>query len=299
MTYSIVAREQETGRMGVAVQSHYFSVGSVVTWGEAGVGVVATQSFAEPAHGPRGIALMRSGMPAPDAVRALLTVDAGAAVRQVAMTDASGGVGVHTGERCIAEAGHRTGDGFSVQANMMLRDTVPDAMADAYASAPGDITDRLLAALDAAEAEGGDIRGRQSAAILVVDAERAPHAHAGRVLELRVEDDPEPLEELRRLVAVKRAYLRMDDGEKALGAGDAAAVAAHFEAARAAVPDNPEFTFWHAVMTGAAGDVEGARALLRRAEAGPGEWKELLRRLPASGLLGADPTLVDRLLATD
>jgi uncharacterized Ntn-hydrolase superfamily protein len=297
MTYSIVARDPGSGQMGVAVQSHWFSTGAVVTWGEAGVGVVATQAFAEPAHGPRGLSLMRSGLSARDTLRALLSVDPGGDRRQVAMVDAAGTVAAHTGERCIAEAGHRMGETFSAQANMMLRDTVPDAMAESFGTSDGDLTDRLLAALDAAEGEGGDIRGRQSAAILVVGGERAPHAHAGRVLDLRVEDHPEPLNELRRLVGVKRAYERMNAGDERLAADDIAGASGHYDAAQAAVPDNIEFTFWHAVMTALRGEIDQARALLARTHDAPGEWAELLRRLPAAGLLGDDPDLAEKLLA--
>lgn len=288
MTYSIVARDPVTGLMGVAVQSHWFSTGSVVAWGEAGVGVVATQAFAEPAHGPRGLALMGAGLSASDALRALLTVDALAAQRQVAVIDASGDVAVHTGESCIEAAGDVKGDGFSCQANMMLRDTVPQAMADAYRSVDGELVDRLLVALDAAEAEGGDIRGRQSAALLIVGRERAPHAAAGTVLELRIEDHPEPLAELRRLVAVHRAYQRMNAGDEHLAAGDTARARAEYEGASVPGYGNPEFAFWRGVMLAVAGDIDGARTQLEQAFRGPGEWRELLRRLPAAGLLPSE-----------
>ena len=168
MTYSIVARDRETGQLGVAVQSHYFSVGPIVPWAEAGVGAVATQASGEPGYGPRGLARMRAGEPAPQVLEALLADDPERETRQVAMVDAQGRVGVHTGRRCISEAGALAGEGFSAQANMMARASVWPAMANAFAAAKGELELRLLAALDAAEAEGGDIRGRQSAAILVV-----------------------------------------------------------------------------------------------------------------------------------
>ena len=164
MTYSIVARDPESGRLGVAVQSHWFSVGSVVSWAEAGVGAVATQSFAERSYGPLGLELMRRGRSAPDALQTLLHADAEREARQVAFVDANGDVGVHSGDACIREFGHVAGEGFSVQANLMERDTVWGAMADAYRTADGDLADRMLAALTAAQAEGGDIRGTQSAA---------------------------------------------------------------------------------------------------------------------------------------
>jgi uncharacterized Ntn-hydrolase superfamily protein len=288
MTYSIVARDPQTGELGVAVQSHWFSVGSVVTWGEAGVGVVATQAFAEPSYGPLGLDLMRGGKSATDALAALTAVDAQADRRQVAMVDAAGVVASHTGEQCLGAAGHHTGGTYSTQANMMLRPTVWDAMAAAYESASGDLTDRLLAALDAAEAEGGDIRGRQSAAILVVGAERAPHAAAGRIVELRVEDHPDPLTELRRLVTVKRAYDGMNEGDEHLAKGDLDAALACYEKVQASVPGNVEFTFWRGVMLANFGKLDEARAFLERTYDAPGEWAELLRRLPTVGLLPED-----------
>jgi uncharacterized Ntn-hydrolase superfamily protein len=201
VTYSIVARDPETGDMGVAVQSHYFASGGIVAWAEAGVGVVATQSIAEPGYGPRGLEAMRSGASAPQALEGLLLTDSMAAVRQVAMLDASGRVAVHTGPECIAEAGHRIDEQVSAQANLMARPTVWEAMAAAFrASRAPDLASRMVDVLDAAEAEGGDIRGRQSAALLVVDGERSDRPWDHRLVDLRVDDHPEPLVELRRLL---------------------------------------------------------------------------------------------------
>ena len=170
-TYSIVALDPETGELGVAVQSHWFSVGALVPWARAGVGAVATQSLVEPGYGPLGLELMAAGKTASQALDALKVADAHPEIRQVAMVDAEGNVAAHTGDNCIPEAGHRTGENYSVQANLMANDTVPDAMARAFESAEGDLAARLLAALQAAEAAGGDIRGKQSAAILVVSGE--------------------------------------------------------------------------------------------------------------------------------
>jgi uncharacterized Ntn-hydrolase superfamily protein len=296
MTYSIVARDPATGEMGVAVQSHWFSVGSVVTWGEAGVGVVATQAFAEPSYGPLGLDLMRGGKAASDALAALLAIDPGSSRRQVAMVDAEGGVAVHTGEQCLAGAGHATGEHFSAQANMMLRDTVPDAMSKTFETADGDLISRLMDALDAAEAEGGDIRGRQSAALLVVRGDRAPHAAAGRVLEMRVEDHPEPLTELRRLVGVRRSYDLMNEGDALLAKGDVEAAKSAYGSAQSAVPDNVEFSFWLGVALANLGRLDEAKTFLGRAFTDrSADWRELVRRLPDGGLLPAD--VVDALLA--
>jgi uncharacterized Ntn-hydrolase superfamily protein len=296
MTYSIVARDPDTGVMGVAVQSHYFQVGSVVPWGEAGVGVVATQAMGEASYGPLGVGLLRVGKTPSEALLALTSVDKLASRRQVAMVDRSGAAAAHTGEFCIPHCGHRTGDGVSVQANMMERDTVPDAMLTAYTAATGDLTDRLLATLDAAEAEGGDIRGRQSAAILIIAAQPSGKPWADRLIDLRVEDHPEPNAELRRLVDLKRLYAANNTRGAATAHDSAEASLRAFEATSAITRGNPELLFWQAFQRALAGDVDGARTMLARcAEVDP-RWPELLRRLEPAGMIN-DDTLVERLLA--
>lgn len=285
MTYSIAARDADTGEMGVAVQSHAFGVGSIVTWGEAGVGVVATQAFADPSYGALGVDLMRGGKSATQTLDALLAADAMSAVRQVAMVDVHGVVAVHTGDRTIPAAGHVVGAGYSCQANMMLQEGVPESMAEAFEDTSGALPERLLAALDAAEAHGGDIRGRQSAALLVVKAGRAPHTHAGRVLELRVEDHAEPLDELRRVLRVRRAFERSAEAHALVAQGKLDEAASVYDALRADLPGNVEPTFWRCVSLATAGHVDDARALLGPL---PDEWHELVRRLPAAGLLSDD-----------
>ena len=197
-TYSIVARDPATGNFGVAVQSHWFQVGAAVPWAEAGVGAVATQSFVRIDYGPLGLSLMRAGRSADEALQSLLATDAQRDVRQVAMVDRGGAVAAWTGPKCIQAAGHATGKGYSVQANLMDRPTVWPAMARAYESADGDFAARLLAALEAAEREGGDIRGRQSAALLIVRAESTGRPWEDRLVDLRVDDHAAPLPELRR-----------------------------------------------------------------------------------------------------
>ncbi|MGE0132163.1 MAG: DUF1028 domain-containing protein [Blastocatellales bacterium] len=232
-TYSIVARDTETGQLGVAVQSHWFSVGAIVPWAEAGVGAVATQSFVEPAYGPLGLTLMRAGKSAPEALKSLLAGDAQAGVRQVAMIDAQGRVAAHTGEHCIIAAGHHTGSNYSVQANLMLKDTVWGAMAKAFENTKGDLADRLLAALEAAEAEGGDIRGKQSAAIIVVSGKPTGKPWADRLFDLRVEDHSAPVTELKRLVKLQRAYTRMNTGDDLFSKNDIAGALREYSAAEA------------------------------------------------------------------
>jgi uncharacterized Ntn-hydrolase superfamily protein len=290
-TYSIVAHDPETGETGVAVQSHWFSVGSIVSWGEPGVGAVATQSLVEPAYGPRALALMRDGASAPDALARLVAEDAEAAVRQVAVVDAQGRIGVHTGERCIAHAGHETGEGFSCQANMMGRPSVWPAMAAAYREAQGSLADRLMLAMEAAEAEGGDVRGRQSAAILVVPAEGEPWQ---RVVELRVEDHRDPITELWRLVMLDRAYKLAGEADTLSGEGRTDEAAPLYERSSELAPENDELLFWAGLAAAQAGDLPTGLDRVRRAiEVNPG-WAELLERLEPDIAPGA-PVVRDAL----
>ena len=290
-TYSIVAFDRETGELGVAVQSHWFSVGAIVPWAEAGIGAVATQSFVEPSYGPLGLDLMRMGRSAHDALRALVSTDADEAVRQVAMVDAQGRVAAHTGSRAIFAAGHLVGDGYSVQANLMERETVWGAMARAYEYSDGDLAERLLAALEAAQHEGGDIRGRQSAAIVVVAAESTGKPWIDRRFDLRVEDHPEPVKELRRLVLLQRAYLKLNEGDEWVTKGELGSAMEAYSEAMGLVPDpvtNGEAPFWVGVTLAAEGDREAALPFLRRAFAQDEKWAELILRLPASGLLPSE-----------
>jgi uncharacterized Ntn-hydrolase superfamily protein len=306
MTYSIVARDPQTGALGIGVQSHYFDVGPVVPWAEAGVGAVATQSVVEVGYGPRGLELMRLGVSAPEALAQLVAGDELEVVRQVAMVDASGGVAVHTGAACVGVAGHQVGVEVSAQANMMVRDTVWDAMVDAYATTEGDLAARIVAALDAAQAEGGDARGQQSAALLVVDGERSDTPWSHVLFDLRVDDSPQPLVDLHRLVDYARAF-RLVTGvfeggllfapaiDEAMKAALEDALA-DLEAAQAVVGDNREPTFWQGVLLAKAGRVDEARDRIRRARETNDQWPAFLRRLPASGLLPDDEALVARLI---
>ncbi len=296
-TYSIVARDPATGDLGVAVQSHWFSVGSVVTWAEPGVGAVATQSFVEVSYGPLGLELMQAGKTAEQALAALLAADPHPEVRQVAMVDRHGGVAVHTGASCIAAAGHQTGEQYSVQANLMERDTVWPAMARAYEAAEGDLAERLLAALEAAQAEGGDIRGRQSAAILVVPAAGEGRPWRETTVDLRVEDHPRPLEELRRLLQIHRAYQRMNRGDERMAAEDVDGALEEYAAAAALYPENQEIRYWQAVTLVGSGELEAALPIFAAVFAAEPRWRTLTPRLVAAGLLPDDPPALERILA--
>jgi uncharacterized Ntn-hydrolase superfamily protein len=279
----------------VAVQSHYFAVGSLVSWAEPGVGAVATQSIVEPAYGPRGLGQLRRGASAPDALRRLLGDDEQEAVRQVAIVDNHGRVAVHTGTRCIAEAGHRVADGVSAQANMMERPTVPDAMLEAFRSGSGDLAGRLLAALEAAEREGGDIRGRQSAALVIAAGRATGAPMQDRPVDLRVEDHADPVSELRRLVELQASYHRIEVADERAAAGDVEGALEEYAAAHAEQPGNAELAFWHGVTLAASGREDEARELLAQVYRQREGWRELLRRLPASGLFPEDRELIERL----
>jgi uncharacterized Ntn-hydrolase superfamily protein len=284
-TYSIVARDPANGELGVAVQSHWFSVGSIVSWAAAGVGAVATQSIAEPAYGPLLLDRLEAGEGPRAALDALLDADPEARFRQVAVVDATGAVAVHTGDACIPHAGEVRGDGYSAQANMMASPAVWGAMADAYAAADGPLARRLLASLRAAEGAGGDVRGRQSAALVVVPA-------AGerwrKIADLRVEDDPEPLDELARLLDANDAYRLAGEGDELAGQGRHAEAGERYRRASGLAPDNPELLFWGGLAIADQGDVHEGVGLVERAMEANSGWRELLARLDSEIAPGAE-----------
>jgi len=275
-TYSIVAFDPDTGELGAAVQSHWFSVGSLCTWARPGIGAVATQSVVEPAHGPRALDRLERGEDAIAALAGVMRADPLAAVRQVGIVDARGGVAVHTGSDCISEAAHVTGAHWSCQANMMARATVPDAMSAAFARSDRDLAERLMTALEGAEAEGGDVRGRQSSALLVVPAEG--EAWQFRV-DLRVEDHADPIGELRRLLRLHRAYELAGEADELTGEGRTGEAASRYVRAAELAPESDELLFWAGLAIAHQGDVEaGADAVRRAAGVHPG-WLTLLERL--------------------
>lgn len=284
-TYSIVARDSITGEMGVAVQSHWFSVGSIVTYGKAGVGVVATQSLVNPSYGPKGLTLMEQGLSPQQALNALLANDKGEMYRQVAFLNTNGEVATHTGNLCIAEAGHQQGKNYSVQANMMLNNTVWNAMARAFENTSGLLSERLLAALKAAENEKGDIRGKQSAAILIVRAESTGNSWEDTLMDLRVEDSKNPLDELERLIKIHRAYDFMNKGDLAMEANNTQEAERLYLQAQQLFPDNLEMQYWYAINLLNNGDYQKAYPILKSIFTKDENWKILTGRLVKSRLL--------------
>lgn len=297
-TYSIVARDSATGQLGVAVQSHWFSVGSIVPWAKPDVGAVATQSFVDPRYGPLGLKLMRHGRTAEEALKALVTTDDGRAVRQVAMVDDDGNVVAHTGKNAVAAAGHHTGAQYSVQANMMANDDVWPAMAEAYESADGDLAARLLAALEAAQTAGGDIRGKQSAALLVVRDSATGESWNNRLFDLRIQDHASPVQELKRLARMQRAYRKLNQGDAHVTAGDIDAAMRSYRQAMEIVPDsatNGEAPFWVGITLADQGRIDDAIPYLRRAYQQHEDWARFVPRLPDAGLLKSE-ALAQRLV---
>ena len=297
-TYSIVARDSVTGEMGVAVQSHWFSVGTVVSWAEAGIGAVATQSFVNKSFGIRGLDLLRSGLTAQQAVDSLLATDEAKEVRQLAVVDNRGNVAVHTGKNCIDFAGHLAGNQYSVQANMMLTNRVPQAMAKAFEQSAGKpLAERLLLSLEAAQAAGGDIRGQQSAAILIVPAKSNQQPWNERSVDLRVDDHSQPLKELRRLYRVHVAYEHMNNGDLAVEKADMAKAMQEYNAAMRLFPRNLEMQYWTAITLANNNQVQKALPILKKIYATDGNWRELTRRLPKANLLTVDAAALKTILA--
>ena len=295
-TYSIVAIDSVNGEIGAAVQSHWFSVGSNVIWAEAGVGAVATQSFINPAYGPQGLELMKQGISPTEALQTLLQKDEGRDFRQVAFIDALGNSAAHTGSMCIDEAGHVTGPYFSAQANLMLKNTVWIVMERAFKQTPGPLAERLIAALEAAEQEGGDIRGRQSAAILVVRPKSTGKVWEDRLIDLRVEDHPAPVKELRRLLQVHRAYEHMNAGDVALEKEDEVAALREYSAAQKLQPDNLEMKYWYAVSLVNMGKFDEALPLFQEIFKADSNWRTLTPRLIGNELLKVDEKGLQKIL---
>jgi len=297
MTFSIVARDEQTGQIGVAVQTHWFAVGAICPWIEAGVGAVATQSMVEISYGPKGLDLLREGKTPQEALEKLLAEDKEPGLRQVAIVDNKGRIAVHTGDRCIQAAGHKAGEAFSVQANMMKNDAVWPAMEKAFLSAEGDLANRMLAALFAAQEAGGDIRGKQSAAMLVAEGKKSDEPWRNVLVNLRVDDHPEPLREMERLLKINKAFDLMNEGDDLLAKSHNEAAKEKYSLAASLAPEIEEMPFWQAVTLADTGHVDEALPIFESVFRKNSDWAELVKRLPASGLLKDDPEMMIKILA--
>jgi uncharacterized Ntn-hydrolase superfamily protein len=295
-TYSIVARDPVTGDMGVAVQSHWFSVGSVVSWAEAGVGAIATQSLVNISFGPRGLDLLREGKTAPQVLESLISSDNGREFRQLAIIDTFGNVATFTGKQCIPDAGQIEGVNYSVQANMMLNKKVWPAMSDAFEKSTGPLAERMMEALKAAEAAGGDIRGQQSASILVVRGRATGKLWEDRLIDLRVEDHTEAVKEMERVLRVHRAYEHMNKGDLAIELGDEEMALKEYGAAQELFPENIEMKYWHAVSLVNIGKLDEALPMFKTVFEKEPNWIELTRRIVPNGLLKVDQKTLELIL---
>jgi uncharacterized Ntn-hydrolase superfamily protein len=296
-TYSIIARDEKTGEMGIAVQSHWFSVGSVVSWAEAGVGAIATQSFVNISFGPRGLEMLKTGKSPEEVLKELLIADEGREVRQVAIIDSKGRVATHTGKNCIPEANHIIGKNYSVQANLMLNDKVWFAMAKAFENSQGALAERMLSALEAGQEVGGDIRGQQSASILVARGQSTGKIWEDRLIDLRVEDHPEPVKELKRILKVYRAYEHMNNGDLAFEKNDVQTALKEYGMAEQMFPDNLEMKYWHAVSLVNAGRLEEALPIFEIIFKKDKNWAILTPRLPKVGLLKVDEKVLNKIMS--
>lgn len=295
-TFSIVAIDKEHGQMGVAVQSHWFSVGSVVSWGEPGVGVIATQSLVNVSFGPNGLNLLKEGKTAKEALDILLKGDSGSAFRQVAIIDKNGNIAAHTGKDCIAEAGHHVGVNYSVQANMMLNDKVVPAMAAAFESGTGPLAERLVAVLKAAQKAGGDIRGQQSAALLIVKLEPTGKIWEDRLIDLQVEDNPHAVDEIARVLKVYRAYEHMNNGDLAIEHGDEQKALDEYGAAMNMFPENIEMKYWTAVSLVNIGKLDQALPMFKEIFVKDENWATLTKRIVTNGMLNVDEETLQRIV---
>lgn len=296
-TFSIVARDTVTGEMGVAVQSHWYSVGTIVSWGEAGVGVIATQSFVNPSFGPRGLSLLKQGLTAQQVLKLMIEADEGRDVRQLAILDSKGNTASYTGKNCVDEAGNIVGNNYSVQANMMLNNTVWGAMSEAFENSKGSLAERLMITLEAAQKAGGDIRGKQSAALLVVKPESSGQVWLDRKVDIRVDDHPEPLKELRRILKVNEAYDHMNRGDLAIEHNDMDLAMKEYSAAEEMFPDNEEMKYWHAVTLVNIGKVEESLPLFKEVFTKNNNWVTLTPRLIKSKLLTVDDETLKEILS--
>jgi uncharacterized Ntn-hydrolase superfamily protein len=293
-TYSIVAMDEKTGEMAVGVQSHWFSVGTLVSWGKSGVGVVATQSFVNPSYGPMGLKMMENGMSAKNALNKLTNEDEGKDYRQAAMLDINGSVGAFTGKSCIESAGHYIGKNFSVQANMMLNDEVIPSMKKAYLENDHlPLAERIITVFEAAEKVGGDIRGKQSAALIVVGNKKTENVWEDKKIDLRVDDSEDPVKEIKRLLKVHRAYEHMNQGDVAIEENDTKKALEEYSKAQSLFPNNHEMSFWKGIALLNIGEKKQAKEIFKIVFQKNINWKKLIYRLPKSGIISMSEEELD------
>ena len=296
-TYSVVARDPVSGELGVAVQSHYFAVGPVAPWVEAGVGAVAAQAYDGAEFGPLVLEVLRSGLSAGATLAGMLETDAFRDFRQVAIVDAAGNVAVHTGSRCTPAAGHAVGDNFSVQANVMVDESVWEGMRRGYEESKGDLAHRLMAALEGGQRAGGDIRGQQSAALLVVSGARPERPWLGRLIDIRADDHPRPLEEMWRLLRLHRAHDLLHRAKASLMKRRPEDALAMLTAALDTAPDQVEIRFYQALALLELGRdaqaEDGFRSVFREGT----QWARLLPRLVDRGLMARAVPAIPRIVA--
>ena len=298
-TYSIIAYDEKTGEFGVAVQSHWFSVGFLVPWAKAGVGAVATQSFVKVEYGPDGLALMEDGKSAKEALDQLISEDEGQAVRQVAMIDSKGGVAAHTGKNCIFAAGHTIGKNYSVQANLMEKETVWSAMSNVFENSKGDLAERMMASLEAAEKEGGDIRGKQSAAMLIVTGDPTGFPWKDIIMDIRVDDSPHPLKELKRLIRIHKAYQHANKGDYYLEVNEVDKALLEYDRASNLYPENPELPYWSAVTLVGLGDIDKALPIFSKVFKKEPRLRMMTPRIVDAGLLPKDQNILKLIMELD
>ena len=298
-TFSIVAIDKEAGEMGVAVQSHWFSVGSIVAWAEPGVGAVATQSLVNVSFGQRGLELLESGMEPQKALEEFLKSDEGKSFRQVSIINTEGNIATHTGEKCIADASHIIGENYSVQANMMLNSKVVPAMSEAFKNSSGPLAERMIGSMKAAQIAGGDIRGQQSASLLIVKTESSGKLWLDRLIDLRVEDHPEAVNEIARLVKVYRAYEHMNNGDLAIETNNEELALKEYNAAQEMFPENLEMQYWTAVSLANIGKMDEAITIFRKVFNTDKNWHTLTSRIIDNGLLKINPENLDKILSIE
>lgn len=296
-TFSIIAQDPVTGDMAVGVQSHWFSVGTAVPWGKSGVGVVATQSFVNERYGHEGLELMQKGLNAKEAMEKLKKEDVGVHYRQVAMLSRNGTISAFTGEKCVEAALHLIGDHYSIQANMMEDENVVYAMRQAFEENDDlDLAERIVVAMKAAQSSGGDIRGKQSSALIVVGKDPAEHPWLDKKIDLRVDDHKTPVEELSRLLNSHRAYEFMASGDVAMENKDAEAALKAYNFAEKLLPNNEEIKFWKAVALVNSNQVKMSIPIFERLFINDKRWQRLLKRLPESDLISIEKSALDYLL---